>query len=173
MDFFFPEQQKIHLNKINISYSLSSPTTKRQVKRTHGEIPPRFYRPLFENNGPSRSPEVRRLHSASFAGTNQGAILATCRTPRPVFHMLKSLFLFIATSQHEQYDKNAAFSSKSRIGGFRSSSQSLDIRCNNRGKAAVWACSPHKGPLFSPFLHLAQQEASSLIDPPSESGRID
>lgn len=40
--FFFTEQQKIQLNKINISYSLSSPTTKRQVKRTHGEIPRDF-----------------------------------------------------------------------------------------------------------------------------------
>lgn len=50
---------------------------------------------------------------------------------------------------------------------------SLSVRRNKRGKAAVWARSAHKGPLFSPILLWAQQEASSLIDPPSESGRID
>lgn len=40
-------------------------------------------------------------------------------------------------------------------------------------RGVLQVCSPHKDPLFSPILAGAQQEASSLIDLPSESSRID
>lgn len=40
-------------------------------------------------------------------------------------------------------------------------------------RGVLQVCPPHKDPLFSPILAAAQREASSLIDLPSESSRID
>lgn len=47
----------------------------------------------------------------------------------------------------------------------------MSLKSHLRG--VVQVCRPHKDPLFSPILAVAQREAFSLIDPPSESSHID